>query len=77
MQGRAMPADSTDAKFTLQAQRWYYFPRVTSQETLLFRQYDTREERSVALACPSLGPPTRSFLCRLCNPPLTTTAAAA
>lgn len=26
------------------AQRWYYFPRITPTETLIFRQYDTREE---------------------------------
>ena len=25
-------------------QRWYYFPNITPGETLLFRQYDTREE---------------------------------
>jgi hypothetical protein len=25
-------------------QRWYYFPRITPTETLVFRQYDTREE---------------------------------
>ena len=25
-------------------QRWYYFPRITPTETLIFRQYDTREE---------------------------------
>ena len=27
-------------------QRWYYFPRMTPQETLIFKQYDTRQERS-------------------------------
>ena len=27
------------------SQRWYYFPNMTSSEVLLFRQYDTREER--------------------------------
>ena len=28
-------------------QRWYYFPNITPGETLLFRQYDTREEAPV------------------------------
>ena len=28
-------------------QRWYYFPNMTPAETLLFRQYDTREEAPV------------------------------
>lgn len=27
-----------------EAQRWYYFPAMTPDEMLLFRQYDTREE---------------------------------
>ena len=27
-------------------QRWYYFPRMTPQETLIFKQYDTRQEKS-------------------------------
>lgn len=27
-------------------QRWYYFPRMTPQETLIFKQYDTRQEQS-------------------------------
>ena len=26
------------------AQRWYYFPRMTPKETLVFKQYDTRQE---------------------------------
>ena len=26
------------------AQRWYYFPRMTPNETLVFKQYDTRQE---------------------------------
>ncbi len=26
------------------AQRWYYFPRMTPSETLVFKQYDTRQE---------------------------------
>ena len=26
------------------AQRWYYFPRMTPAETLVFKQYDTRQE---------------------------------
>ena len=26
-------------------QRWYYFPRMTPDEVLLFRQYDTRQEK--------------------------------
>ena len=26
------------------AQRWYYFPRMTPRETLVFKQYDTRQE---------------------------------
>ena len=25
-------------------QRWYYFPRMTPRETLIFKQYDTRQE---------------------------------
>ena len=25
-------------------QRWYYFPRMTPSETLVFKQYDTRQE---------------------------------
>ena len=28
------------------SQRWYYFPRMTPQETLIFKQYDTRQEQS-------------------------------